>query len=212
MIPLILRLKKTAHKDIAKAQDLVIEELYKVFDRAVLHGGTSIWRCYNGNRFSEDIDFYVPLDKNKINIFFEIIEKKGFSILKKKISEKSIFSTMRLDRAVVRLESVFKKVEGILHEYETVEGNLITVYTLNPEDLIKEKIDAYINRLKVRDLYDIFYLLRYIKEKETVRISLQRFIKNYKKPVDEKDLKILIIEGLVPTSEKMFDYVQNWVK
>ena len=41
------RLKKAKYKDIARVQDIVIEELYKIFDRAVLHGGTAIWRCYN---------------------------------------------------------------------------------------------------------------------------------------------------------------------
>ncbi|MBM3309818.1 MAG: hypothetical protein FJY77_06125, partial [Candidatus Altiarchaeales archaeon] len=53
-IPLALRLKKQAHKKVAEAQDIIVRELYNVFDNAVLHGGTAIWRCYQGNRFSED--------------------------------------------------------------------------------------------------------------------------------------------------------------
>ena len=57
-IPLALRIKKAQHKEIAEAQDIVVEELYRIFSKAVFHGGTSIWRCYNGNRFSEDIDVY----------------------------------------------------------------------------------------------------------------------------------------------------------
>lgn len=61
-IPLTLRLKKQAHKKVAEAQDLIVKELYSVFDGAVLHGGTAIWRCYGGNRFSEDVDAYLPRD------------------------------------------------------------------------------------------------------------------------------------------------------
>lgn len=210
MIPLILRLKKEAHRDIAKAQDLIIEELYKVFDTAVLHGGTSIWRCYGGNRFSEDIDVYLVSEKG-VNVFFENLAKRGLVVLKKKISKKSVFSTLRLERTIVRFEAIFKKAESILCEYETIDGNLITVYALAPENLIKEKVDAYVNRHKVRDLYDTFFLLRHVKSRLAIEQYLKRLIKNYKEPIDEKDLKVLIIEGLVPNSEKMLTYIKNWM-
>jgi predicted nucleotidyltransferase component of viral defense system len=73
MIPLSLRIKKESHRKIAQAQDLIIEEVYKKFDRAVLHGGTAIWRCFNGKRFSEDLDFYFPKDEKKINELFSLL-------------------------------------------------------------------------------------------------------------------------------------------
>ena len=57
-IPLILKLKKQNHKELAEAQDIMIENIFDV-DDAVLHGGTAIWRCYKGKRFSEDIDITV---------------------------------------------------------------------------------------------------------------------------------------------------------
>ena len=82
-IPLILKLKKKAHKDIAEAQDIIIRELYTLFDKAVLHGGTSIWRCYGGNRFSEDIDVYIPNDQKRIDSLFEHLKKNGFVIYRK---------------------------------------------------------------------------------------------------------------------------------
>src|SRR3989344_1281632 len=109
-IPLISKLKKASHKEIAKAQDLIIEEIYKLFDKAVLHGGTVIWRCYHGNRFSEDIDMYISKDTKKISLFFEALKKRGFKIAKKKIGERSIYSTLELNRTFVRFEAIFKKV------------------------------------------------------------------------------------------------------
>src|SRR3989338_1040636 len=105
-IPLISKLKKESHKEIAKAQDLIIEEAYKLFDKAVLHGGTAIWRCYKGNRFSEDIDMYIGKDSGKIKIFFENLEKKGFKLLKKKISENSIYSNLEMNRTIVMFEAL----------------------------------------------------------------------------------------------------------
>ena len=209
-IPLILKLKKQMHKDIASAQDIIVKELYNVFDKAVFHGGTVIWRCYKGNRFSEDIDVYIPKDENKINTLFLNLEKRGFIIKKKKISKNSLYSSMELNRTLVRFEALFKEQKGSLKEYSTSDGNLIIVYTLTPEELIKEKTNAYLARLKIRDLYDIFFLLRYVQDKKHVSRELNRLIKEFKEPIDEKDLKVLIIEGLVPTTEKMIEYITRF--
>ena len=84
-IPLQAKLKREIHRRIAYAQDLIVNEVYFVFDKAVLHGGTAIWRCYNGKRFSEDLDFYLPNDKKKIEALFENLKKAGFNIKKRKI-------------------------------------------------------------------------------------------------------------------------------
>ncbi len=210
-IPLILKLKKQAHKSIAEAQDIIVKELYAVFDKAVLHGGTSIWRCYGGNRFSEDVDVYIPNDKTRIDSLFESLKKNGFLVHKKKVTQKSLYSSMELNRAIVRLEALFKKPipKGGLKEYETSNGNIITVYTLTPEELIKEKIGAYPNRLKIRDLYDIFFLLRHVKSKGEILKDLRKLIRQFKKPIDEKDLRVLIIEGLVPDTEGMLDFIKR---
>lgn len=209
MIPLILRLKKNSHKEIAKAQDLIVETLYNIFDNAVFHGGTSIWRCYKGNRFSEDIDMYLTRDFKKINEFFSLLEKKGFIIERKKITETSIFSTLKFNRENVRFEAVFKKIRGSLKEYETAEGNFLTVYALKPEELIKEKISAYLKRQKIRDLYDIFFLLRYVENLSSVKKELKEFIVKFENPEDENNLKVLILEGLIPSKEKMLEYIKN---
>ena len=210
MIPLILKLKKSSQKEIAKAQDLIVEEIYKIFDKAIIHGGTSIWRCYNGNRFSEDIDAYIPKEILKINDLFESLGKKGFRIIKKKVGKNSLYSNLELNRTIVRFEAIFKTINGVLKEYLTSEGNLITVYTLTPEELIKEKIDAYMRRYKVRDLYDLFFLLRYVKNKDNIKRELNHLIDNFKQPVDKKELKVLVIEGLTPEVDKMLQYIKTF--
>ena len=95
-IPLALRLRKQVHRNVAVAQDIIVKELYGVFERAVLHGGTAIWRCYGGNRFSEDVDFYLQRDLKKLDVFFRKLEENGFVINKRKIGEKSQSSHKRV--------------------------------------------------------------------------------------------------------------------
>ena len=208
-IPLILKLKRSNHKKIAEAQDIIIKELYKIFDKAVLHGGTALWRCYNGNRFSEDVDVYLPKDTGKINLLFENLEKLGFKIEKKKIGENSLYSTLNFSGTLVRFEALFKKAKGYLKEYTTINGNLVTIYTLTPEELIVEKSNTYQKRLKIRDLYDTFFLLRHIKINDEIRDSLGSLIKGFKKPIDEQDLKVIIIEGLVPSIDDMINRIKR---
>ncbi len=188
----------------------MVRTLYDYFDDAVLHGGTAIWRCYNGNRFSEDVDFYIKKDQDKLNAFFEQLEKEGFAVRKKKIGARSVFSTLELNRTVVRFEALLKNQlpKSTLKAYETSDGNFITVNTLAPEELITEKVDAYLNMFKARDFYDIFFLLRHADGKK-VSGDLKRLAGGFKKPVDEKEMKVLIIEGIVPGTEKMLDYVKR---
>lgn len=208
-IPLILRLKKESHRKIAEAQDIIVKEVYNFFSHAVFHGGTAIWRCYNGNRFSEDLDFYLNKDLNKINLFFASLEKKGFVIEKKKIGENSIFSTLIFDRTIVRFEAIFKQVKGILKEYELADGNFTNLYTLSSEQLIKEKIDAYINRRKIRDIYDIFFLIRYVNDFNIIKKDLKKLIDDFVEPVDKSDLNTIILEGIVPDINDILNYIKR---
>jgi len=211
MIPLILKLKKARHKEIARLQDMIVEALYIVFEKAVLHGGTAIWRCYQGNRFSEDIDVYIPKNTDKINELFNEFEKQGFLIKKRKVSQNSIFSELEFNRVNVRFEAIFKEYHGVLKEYETSDANLTTVYTLTPEELVKEKSNTYLKRLKVRDLYDVFFLLRHVKDKAEVTASIKNLVSQYKPPVDEKELQAIIITGLVPSPKEMLEYIRRWL-
>ncbi len=207
-IPLQVRLKREAHRKIASAQDLIVKEVYSVFNKAVLHGGTAIWRCYSGKRFSEDLDFYLPKDRESIERLFERLKLRGFEVKKKKISENSIYSELELDRTSVRLEATFQNISGIICDYEMSDGNFISMYSLTPEAFLAEKINAYLKRLKVRDLWDVFFLLKSVDDPKKIK-EIISLIKHYKKPVDEENLRTILLEGIVPSANEMMDYIKR---
>jgi len=211
-IPLNLKLKKKSEREIAYAQDVLVGELYKFFPNAIIHGGTAIWRCYNGNRFSEDVDVYMNKDIEKIEEFFKSLERRGMKILKKKISENSIYSELEIDRTSVRFEATFQNKNSSVRKYETAESFFINVCTLSPEDLIIEKVETYLKRLKIRDLYDISFLVSYAENKKLIEVHLQRLIKNYQKPKDEENLANIIIMGAVPSSDEILMEIKRWAK
>ncbi len=205
-IPLHLKIKKDVHKRISYAQDIIMHELYEFFPKAVFHGGTAIWRCYGGNRFSEDIDVYLHTKEN-LDSLFSSLQLKGFRILKKRIKENSLYSELELDRVQVRFEALFIKKDGILKEYELVDGTLMTVYTLSADELLKEKIAACLKRGKARDLYDIFFLLHYTKKKPAELEKVGSVIIS-----DEENLHATVLTGVIPTIEEMKKYIGSWEK
>lgn len=211
-IPLNLKLRKKIQKEVAYAQDVLVEELYNFFPKAVIHGGTAIWRCYNGNRFSADVDVYIVKDEKRIEDFFKSLLKRGFNIIKKRIKTNSLYSELIFHETSIRFEATFQIKKFIFKRYETSESFFINVYTLTPEDLIMEKVDAYLKRKKIRDLYDIFFLLNYVEKKDDVQKYLKRFIKNFTKPNDESNLGAIIISGATPHSEQLFEEIKRWVK
>jgi predicted nucleotidyltransferase component of viral defense system len=214
VLPLDKRLKKRLHRNVALAQDILIMEVYNSFPQAVIHGGTALWRCYGSNRFSEDVDIYLPISarKESFRSLLDGLVRKGFIIEKFKKTGSSIFSKYSYLGVVVRLEAVFKKVEAtVLREFEMIDGTFILVNTLKPEEMLEEKIRTYFERRKVRDLYDVFFLTRTV-EKERVRGSALKLIEKFTTPVDEKELKALIISGSIPEAEEMLESVKRWAE
>jgi len=130
-------------------------------------------------------------------------------IIKKRIKENSLYSLLEFNRTKVRFEAVFaKKTDIILKEYETADGSLINVYTLSPDNLLDEKIAAFIKRNKIRDLYDIFFLLRFVSKRRFIPIKKIVAVD----VIDEENLKTLIISGLVPSSDEMKKYIEQWAR
>jgi predicted nucleotidyltransferase component of viral defense system len=214
-IPLYHKLKKKIHKTIALAQDILIIKMYEKFTNAVIHGGTAIWRCYGSNRFSEDVDVYLPLkDKNKKTLedFFDSLKSLGFATKKFKLTNNTLFSKLLYENVEVRFEASFKNIRSVVKPFELIDGNFINVLTISAEDLIIEKINAYKKRKKVRDVYDINFLLKFVENREKILKKLKEFIKNFEKPVDEKELSTIIISGVVPDTKTILEGIIEWVK
>jgi len=205
-IPLENRLRKRLHIDIARLQDEVVEILYNIDNSLVLHGGTAVWRCYHGNRFSEDLDFYSPNIKKITNNLESEIKKHGLELKKFKKTENLIFCKIGYENVEIRIEINFaKKVNYILGKYENLDGTEMNVFVLSPEDLLLEKLSAYENRRFIRDIYDVFHLSSLIKDEKRISNLIREFLKEVKPPVDEKNLKALIYSGPIPSFNQIIE-------
>ncbi|MBI5388749.1 nucleotidyl transferase AbiEii/AbiGii toxin family protein [Candidatus Woesearchaeota archaeon] len=215
-LKLIDKLRRKSHKDIALLQDMVMEITYEIFPQAILHGGTAIWRCYGGTRFSEDIDLYLrKTDLQKIEQFKTRLKQRRIDLQKFRITANALYAKVVFNGTEVRVESSFLEIKGktiVVAPYETAEGNYLNIFTLSPESLVEEKVSAYLSRVLIRDIYDIYILLNHCKDMEKVKIALAPLLTSKKIPTDEEVLGTLVLVGAVPNTQQIFAALQQWVK
>jgi predicted nucleotidyltransferase component of viral defense system len=213
----------------AKMEDTLVALMYSQYDDLVFHGGSSIWRCYGGNRFSRDLDFYLNAATSKektlhYKALSDFLKESGF-LMKERGYEKST-DTMHFlveSDTKMKIDIDFKYKKGTKAEYTKIDNSKIIVLALSPTELLNEKIDAYNDKLEsakgfkhpeAHDLYDIYYLVSLIKigDKETVKrlMSLADRI-NGTPPPDINSLGHLILSGLPPSFELMMNRINRWL-
>ena len=196
---------------LAELQDEVIDIIYnRVEPDAILYGGTAIWRCFGGNRFSEDIDIY--LSNRGLNKFIRSLPKYGIRLLSR---DKELPSIIRIAKGETSLllETKEGHSESMIRQYVRVDGSSTTVSVFTPAEMLISKIEAYQVRRFVRDVYDIFILTRFLdKSDHVVASSLSSFLAKSKPPVDEDVLKSLIYTGKGDFRySEMLDYIKRWL-
>ncbi len=210
-VPLEMLLKNANYLEIARLQDEVIFRLYSTGTKLIFHGGTSIWRCYNGKRFSYNLNMYI---KNEAELNKLIRAFSKYNLFLKKVKERKAGKTLAYykvsnGKAEITLEFNRKRaIDRVIATYVKVDGSGMDIFTLPPEDLIAEKIAAYKSRRAVKDLYDIF-ILTHVADTNSTRSEIYRFITDLKAPLDERILPQLIYDGPVPNFSDMLNYIKN---
>lgn len=212
-IPISGALKRRSERDTAQLEDAVVGALFSATNKIALHGGTAVWRCYGGKRFSKDVDVYIWA-KNFKEIFITAMEREGVETLKYR--EKGVtFVHVRKGNTEIKVEPRNVEKAAVIAPYERVDGTRMNILALSVEDIILEKIDTYRSRRAYKDLYDITVLLNSVKDEAKVKKALHEFAKAIPDP-DESfqtytEFRTLIYSGIVPDFEKMADLIKRWV-
>lgn len=217
--PIMIRLGKPDFVALAEMQDRFIEMVYSFDKDLVVHGGTAIWRCYQGNRFSFDIDGYMVSMKE----FKLLSDQITWEMAKRRIGLRTIrtmdtggvfvyvpvTSSIELKVEIVKSK---RKLNPVRANYERVDGSMLSILTLTPEDFILEKIAAYQSRRYIRDIYDIYQLIDRVFESKRIKEKLRKFIDSIENPINEGELQSIIISGLTPSFDYMVKYISGKIK
>lgn len=176
-------------QDLIKQEQFEVEILEtlnsnKLLDKLVLGGGTMLRLCCGLNRFSVDLDFWV-VKKNSLNGLFERLKdcfKKKYTItdsadkfytllfeLKSKDYPRSIKIEIRKERERISTEQMIA-----YSRYSNIQV-LLKVVSLN--DMAVAKIDAFINRKEIRDVFDMEFLIKRGIELDAPKNKLQKILK-----------------------------------
>lgn len=210
-IPLSKRIRQRQHRLIAELQDIVLEAFYGIEGNAVLHGGTAIWRCLQGNRFSEDLDFYA---RPKKSLKEELEKELGFTgtrLVKFRQTQNAVYCKAQRGGVEVSLEIALREFKNpVASSFEKCDGTFIDVFTPSTEELLLEKLAAFKNRKLIRDIYDVYHLSRLITNENTqFRKKTRGLLENMPRPLDEQNLKNIVLSGAAPSFEQMKSTLQR---
>jgi len=213
--------------DKAKMEDLLMDLLYEEYGDLVFHGGTCIWRCYGGNRFSKDIDFYYKAGKADYSAtyrsFIDFFQRKGLVIKVSKHNNKT--NTMQFiveGASKMKVDVNLDYRSGSPAEYTRTDGSKIVVSALLPGELLGEKMDAYDDKMRnrsdlkqpeVQDLYDIYFLTTVVKNDDpsvAARLLALADAIEASPPANIRSLESLILNGKAPTLEFMLLRIRAW--
>lgn len=146
----------------------------------ILKGGTSLLRCYNLDRFSEDID----LDcERSSSAFFKIIESfcqkyhYDYRIAKDTDTTKRCFIHYPEEYHPLKIEASYRTVE--IENKRFTDRNKTIVYKI--DELFMQKLNAYNSRDKLRDLYDVVFIYNnYKDELDSSLLQMAKYSLSYK--------------------------------
>jgi len=174
--------EQTSEINIAREylQHLFLRELYKKdgADRFLFKGGTAIRVVYQGPRYSEDLDFSIPrMTKNEIEDIMEgtftSLEQEGITT---NLDIQEALPTSGGYLAIIQLDILGYKVEiksnmqvkddsvWLIPETHVIANPFLLAYSLvalRGELIVKEKINALIERHKPRDVFDAYFFARH---------------------------------------------------
>ncbi len=171
---LSLRTLGQAEKDYF--QNIILFILYQSYGKTIIFkGGTALKKVYGLDRFSEDLDFTcmerVDIRKlenglRRFNLDFEMEKEEYEDGLKVVIRIKGpLYTGIRQSLCKFVIDFSMKEEVILKPEVKTIGRFLeeipsFDVVVMQEREILAEKIRAVMTRVKARDVYDLWFLLR----------------------------------------------------
>ncbi len=196
---------------LARLEDSVVKAIYETDSSIVMHGGTAIWRCYGGSRFSSDVDLYLTDAQVKKFNFGLTWKLSKYQLKHDPPSHAGRMIRIFDESAQTRLEAMRPppKLRWVPALYEMANGAKMAIRTLTVDGFIKEKMRMYMKRFYARDLYDVYQLVINHDVGPTVGKDLLNFIVTAPKPKDESVLKDIVYVGAAPSFDEMISAMRG---
>ena len=159
-------------EDIAKLEIFEIEVLEKlnskkILERLLFGGGTMLRLCHDLNRFSVDLDFWLYKVKD-VDLFFNEVRallKEEYELTDAQIKHFTLLFDVRKSSYPRRLKiEIRKENKDFIFEqaiaFSRYSTKQVMVKSLTLEQMMKNKVEAFIERGLIRDIFDMEFLLK----------------------------------------------------
>jgi len=186
---------------------------HKLLEPLVFGGGTMLRLCYDLNRYSVDLDFWLlkTIDEQMFFTKAKQIIADSYELTDAKDKQRTMLFKLRSGNYPKRLKIEIRKSASACDHQEQIafspESNLqVTVRVHTLEETMQRKILAALDRQLIRDFSDLEFLLR-----RGIRLAidagtagkLKKILANFKKP----DFKVTL--GSLLDRETRDYYVAN---
>ena len=182
---------------------LLLYEIYNEFDdELIFKGGTSLKYFYNLNRFSEDLDFsylsekkslnsiYVKMNRalKHVNLQYDIINtehrghKEGDTLvginfelrIKGPLYNKlNYMENIDIDLSLRNDVILPPDIKYLVPSYPDIPMFPVPVMNLN--EIVSEKVASIIERDKMRDIYDLYFLIKFLNLQPDLKLINTKF-------------------------------------
>ncbi|ODS40305.1 MAG: hypothetical protein A7315_08940 [Candidatus Altiarchaeales archaeon WOR_SM1_79] len=178
-------------------QDILLLSLSKnTKNELVFKGGTCLYKFYNIDRFSDDLDFSCMKDFNVGRLIKKVIADMNLFGMKSEVAGKrettdSILLSLKISgllyrgtaRSISRIqidinlksEVFFPELRRFSSLYPDIPG--FSTLVMKEKEILAEKIRAIMTRTRARDVYDLCFLLK--KGTETDPVLIREKLKYY---------------------------------
>lgn len=161
-------------------QDIALLSICREFgNKLVFKGGTCLYKLYQLNRFSEDLDFtarrgFRPKDFfNRLPYFFDLLDikakarveqfERGTNVYLEILGplydgRKESMATLILNISLRERVLLPIQIQPYTPTYKDIRP--FDLFAMDEKEILAEKVRATYERAKARDVYDIWYLLR----------------------------------------------------
>ena len=159
-------------QDLIKQEQFEIEVLDRLksgrfLEKVVFTGGTMLRLCYGLNRYSVDLDFWIVKEIDMEKLFKELRKYlSGFYTIKDSMNK---FYTIVIElkktgysrslKIEIRKEKRKIKTEQAI-AYSKNSNIQVLLKTAGLEEMMKSKIDAFLSRKEIRDIFDMEFLFK----------------------------------------------------
>lgn len=159
-------------QDLIKQEQFELEVLDKLnsakfLDNLVLGGGTSLRLCLGLNRFSVDLDFWIIKEIDIDKLFNDLKEYliKFYKLTDCTSKFNTLLFELKSDNYPRSLKiEIRKEIKKIKTEqaiaYSKYSNTQVFVNIVSQIDMMRQKIEAFLDRGEIRDVFDIEFLLK----------------------------------------------------